>query len=55
MLLDYLDDILGEVPQYTNYQSYEIVRYILGGIILIFICSLVYRMILSLFFGVFNK
>lgn len=51
MLLSYLDNILGEVPTYTNYGSYEIIRYILGGIILIFMVSLVYRLILSIFGG----
>lgn len=51
MLLSYLDSILGEVPEYSNYANYEIIRYILGGIILIFMCSLVYRLILTLFGG----
>lgn len=51
MILQYLDSILGNVPQYSNIQSYEIVRYVLGGILLIFMVSLVYRMILTLFGG----
>lgn len=51
MILQYLDSILGNVPQYSNVQTYEIVRYVLGGILLIFMVSLVYRMILTLFGG----
>lgn len=51
MILTYLDNILGQVPAYSNYGSYEIVRYVIGGVILIFMVSLVYRMILTLFGG----
>lgn len=51
MILQYLDSILGQVPQYSNYQTYEIVRYVIGGVLLIFMVSLVYRLILTLFGG----
>lgn len=51
MILDYLDTILGSVPSYSQYGNYDIVRYVLGGIVLIFMVSLVYRMILTLFGG----
>lgn len=51
MILSYLDTILGNVPAYSQYTNYEIVRYVLGGVILIFMVSLVYRLILVLFGG----
>lgn len=52
MLLTLLQEILGPVPnpqQGNTYYNYEIIEYIVAAVILIFMLSLVYRMILSIF------
>lgn len=52
MLLSLLREILGTVPapqQGNTIYNYEIIEYIVASIVLIFMLSLVYRMILSIF------
>lgn len=53
MIIGWLDQIIGDLPEITsNYNyNYEIVRYVIAGVVLIFMLSLVYRMIYTIFFG----
>lgn len=57
MIISWLDTLIGTLPVYgvQNVNQYEIVRYVIAGVILIFMISLVYRMINSIFFGIFSK
>ena len=57
MIIQWLDNLIGALPVYgqTGYNQYEIVRYVIAGVILIFMISLVYRMIQSTFFGIFSN
>lgn len=57
MIINWLDTLIGTLPVYgvQNVNQYEIVRYVIAGVILIFMISLVYRMINSIFFGIFSK
>ena len=55
MIVQWLDNLIGTLPSYgTGTNQYEIVRYVIAGVILIFMVSLVYRMIQSIFFGIFS-
>lgn len=52
MLLQLVQELIGPVPnpqQGNTYYNYEIIEYIVCAIVLIFMLSLVYRMILSIF------
>lgn len=53
MIINWLNTIIGTLPTYgtTNTNQYEIVRYVIAGVVLIFMISLVYRMIYTIFFG----
>lgn len=48
-----LDQILGTVPSYATAQSpteyYYIIRYMIAGVVLIMMLSLVYRMFIAIF------
>lgn len=57
MIISWLDTLIGTLPVYgvQNVNQYEIVRYVIAGVILIFMISLVYRMINTIFFGIFSK
>lgn len=46
MLISYIDQLLGSVPS-----GYEPLRYLIAGIVLIFLLSLVYNFLRSLFGG----
>lgn len=56
MIINWLDTLIGDLPTYSSGSSYnyEIVRYVIAGVILIFMISLVYRMIQSMFGGIFK-
>lgn len=56
MIIQWLDTLIGTLPIYgtQNTNQYEIVRYVIAGVILIFMVSLVYRMIQSIFGGIFK-
>lgn len=51
MIIDALDQIIGALPVYgmQNYNQYEIVRYVIAGVVLIFMLTLVYRLFISIF------
>ena len=52
MLLTLVRELLGTVPQVqqgSTIYNYEIIEYLVCAIVLVFILSLVYRMILSIF------
>lgn len=54
MIIDLLDQIIGALPVYsssnTNPQAYyEIVRYVIAGVVLLFLLSLVYRFFVAVF------
>lgn len=51
MIIDYLDQIIGALPVYgsSGYNQYEIVRYVIAGVVLIFMLSLVYRLFIAIF------
>lgn len=46
MIISYIDQLLGTVPS-----GYEPLRYLISGIVLIFLLSLAYNLIRSLFGG----
>lgn len=55
MIIQWLNTIIGTLPTYgTGANQYEIVRYVIAGVVLIFMVSLVYRMIQSIFGGIFK-
>ena len=56
MIIQWLDTLIGTLPVYNiqNSNQYEIVRYVIAGVVLIFMVSLVYRMIQAIFGGVFK-
>ena len=53
MIVDMLDQILGTLPSYATAQNpadyYSIVRYMIAGIVLLMLLSLVYRMFIAIF------
>lgn len=51
MIIDALNTILGTLPIYgtSNYNQYEIVRYVIAGVVLIFMLSLMYRFLVAVF------
>lgn len=55
MIVDWLDQILGSLPAYSTAQNpstyYEIIRYVIAGVVLLFMISAVYR----LFFAIFGR
>lgn len=54
MIIQWLDAIIGTLPTYTTSSSseyYAIVRYIIAGVVLLFLISAVYR----LFFAIFGR
>lgn len=55
MIVGWLDTILGSLPQYSTAQNpadyYSIVRYVIAGVVLLFLISAVYR----LFFAIFGR
>lgn len=56
MIIQWLDNLIGTLPVYgvQSTNQYEIVRYVIAGVVLIFMVSLVYRMIQSIFGGIFK-
>lgn len=46
MIINYLNDLLGTVPT-----GYEPLRYLIAGVVLIFLLSIVYNFLTSLFGG----
>lgn len=55
MIIGWLDTIIGSLPSYSTSSNpstyYEIVRYVIGGGVLMFMISAVYR----LFFAIFGR
>lgn len=51
MIIDLLDQIIGTLPIYgsQSYNQYEIVRYVIAGVVLIFMLTLVYRVFIAIF------
>lgn len=53
MIVDMLDQILGTLPSYATAQDptnyYAIVRYMIAGVVLLMLLSLVYRMFVAIF------
>lgn len=51
MIIDALDQIIGTLPIYgtQNYNQYEIVRYVIAGVVLIFMLSMVYKLFIAIF------
>lgn len=51
MIIDALDQIIGTLPVYgvQNQNQYEIVRYVIAGVVLIFMLTLVYRLFIAIF------
>lgn len=51
MIIDALDQIIGSLPIYgvQNYNQYEIVRYVIAGVVLIFMLSMVYKLFIAIF------
>lgn len=51
MIIDALDQIIGTLPIYgvQNQNQYEIVRYVIAGVVLIFMLTLVYRLFIAIF------
>lgn len=53
MIVQWLDQIIGTLPSYSTSQNpseyYSIVRYVIAGVVLMFLISLVYRLFLSIF------
>lgn len=51
MIIDLLDQIIGVLPVYgvQNYNQYEIVRYVIAGVVLIFLMSLFYKLLIAIF------
>lgn len=50
MILTYLRNLIGSPPS-----GYEAVEYVIAGVVLIFLVSMAYRMIRSIFGGSGNK
>lgn len=55
MIVGWLDEILGALPTYSTAQDptnyYSIIRYVIAGVVLLFLISAVYR----LFFAIFGR
>ena len=58
MIIQWLDTIIGALPEYVNAQSptyytqyYAIIRYIIAGVVLIFMMTCFYRVLIALFGG----
>lgn len=55
MIIDWLNTIIGTLPSYASAQDpshyYDIVRYMIAGVVLLFLISAVYR----LFFAIFGR
>lgn len=51
MIIDALNTIIGTLPIYgtSGYNQYEIVRYVIAGVVLIFMLSLMYRFLVAVF------
>lgn len=53
MIIQWLDQIIGTLPPYSTAQDpsnyYSIIRYMIAGVVLLFLISLVYRLFLSIF------
>lgn len=49
MLITLVRELLGSVPSAGTNYNYDILEYIVAAVILIFMLSLVYRMIISIF------
>ena len=53
MIISLLDQILGTCPSYATNQNpteyYYIIRYIIGGVVLLMLLSLVYRLFVAIF------
>lgn len=53
MIVQWLDQIIGTLPSYATSQDpsnyYSIIRYVIAGVVLLFLISLVYRLFLSIF------
>lgn len=51
MIIDLLDQIIGALPVYgvQNTNQYEIVRYVIAGVVLIFLMSLFYKLLIAIF------
>lgn len=56
MIMDWLDTIIGQLPEYvpsgsSQYyaQYYAIIKYIIAGVILIFMVNCFYRVLIAMF------
>lgn len=56
MIMDWLDTIIGQLPQYVPNGSsqyyaeyYAIIKYIIAGVILIFMVNCFYRVLIAMF------
>lgn len=53
MIVDMLDQIIGALPSYATAQNpteyYSIIRYIIAGVVLIFLLSMMYRLFVAIF------
>ena len=49
MITTYIRELLGNVPSAGNNYDYSVLEYIVSATVLIFLCSLAYRVILTLF------
>lgn len=53
MIVNFLDQLLGPLPTYATAQDptnyYAIVRYVIAGVVLIFLISAVYRLFVAIF------
>ena len=46
MIINYIESLIGTPPS-----GYEAVEYVIAGIVLMFLCSMAYRMVRSIFGG----
>ena len=53
MIMQWLDTLIGALPSYYTQQNpdqyYAIIKYIIAGIVLIFMISFVYRLFIAIF------
>lgn len=54
MIMTWLDTLIGTLPSYSSQQInpdqyYAIIKYIIAGIVLIFMISFVYRLFIAIF------
>lgn len=53
MIIQFLNELLGPLPTYATAQDptnyYAIIRYVIAGVVLLFLISFVYRMFIAIF------